>query len=193
MRASFSALAGKLSNKKRSVRLADAVELLVGAESNVFRRCVASEDGDASLCLSILTVDGAGSADGARESLDIRCTDELQFARVVAALHALIAHAGGGAAQREVQRAQALARAAPQLHHDMMQREAALEAELRAKAEEVPSQIPQSHRLSRHRLSGPIHWLSKRRSSQNASRSERQPHHCHHPARARLEAPPWGT
>ena len=109
---SLSAITGKLQNKKRAILIDECVELLVGAESNVFRRCVDAADGDASMCFSLLVVGGAasiaaaafggsgsGSGSGSgkvgggaapRESLDLRCTDELQFARLVAAFHALL-------------------------------------------------------------------------------------------------------
>ena len=159
----FSNLAGKMANKRRSVRISCVAELLVGAESNVFRRCTDTDDGDGSLCLSLL-IDaeppaaptskavaslgalassfGAGShplVAGEKDSLDVRVTDELTFARWVAALHALLAAsaeaAAGGVAAEEARRTAALARSAPALHEELIRREAAMEAELRAQAE----------------------------------------------------------
>ena len=98
LRGSISSLAGKLQNKKRSVRIADMVELLVGIESNVARRN--ATDAEANLCLSLLVMPApvggaplpsAAEAAASRESLDVRCLDEMQFGQWVAALHTLIA------------------------------------------------------------------------------------------------------
>ena len=90
----------------------------------------------------MLSSDAAAAAEldaSGRESLDVRCADETQFARWVAALHTLIAanftKEGETPAELSARRQAALARAAPGLHDEMQRREAALEAELKAEAE----------------------------------------------------------
>ena len=139
---SFSNLAGKVAGKKRSVKLQDVAELLIGAESNVFLRPVDGDDtSDVSLCLSMLidspVLAPASDARNEKDSLDVRCTDELSFAKWVAALHALLAAAtkfttDGAIIER---RGRVIARSAPKLHEEMVRREAEIEAELRAQAE----------------------------------------------------------
>ncbi|KOO24143.1 hypothetical protein Ctob_005117, partial [Chrysochromulina tobinii] len=131
-------LAGSVMGKKRSVRIADCASLLVGAESEVFRRSIEG-DGDVSLCLSLLidSTDESGSKE--KDSLDVRCTDDVSFAHWVAALHVLLADAAnaaaGGMGAEQERRERALARSAPELHRELVDREAAAEAELRAQAE----------------------------------------------------------
>lgn len=82
---SFSNFAGKMANKKRSVQISDVASMLVGAESNVFKRSIEGDDGDVSLCLSLLIDSqdsGATASSRARasstftekDSLDVRCS-----------------------------------------------------------------------------------------------------------------------
>ena len=71
------------------------VELLVGIESNVARRN--ATDAEANLCLSLLVMPApvggaplpsAAEAAASRESLDVRCLDEMQFGQWVRVAHA---------------------------------------------------------------------------------------------------------
>ena len=160
---SLSALAGSAMGKKRSVRIAECAMLLVGAESEVFRRSYEGDSSDTSLCFSLLIDDGSSRSDEAdssagpaalnkdthshshsqaalnKDTLDVRCADDVSFALWVAALHVLLADAAdaaaGGMAAEQERRARALARSAPRLHKELMDRETAAAAELKAQAE----------------------------------------------------------
>ena len=135
---SLSSLAGSVMGKKRSVRIADCASLLVGAESEVFRRSIEGE-GDVSLCLSLLIASTDESGSKEKDSLDVRCTDDVSFAHWVAALNVLLADAAnaaaGGIGAEQERRARSLARSAPRLHKELIDRETAAEAELKAQAE----------------------------------------------------------
>ena len=160
---SLSALAGSAMGKKRSVRIAECAMLLVGAESEVFRRSYEGDSSDTSLCFSLLIDDGSSRSDEAdssagpaalnkdthshshsqaalnKDTLDVRCADDVSFALWVAALHVLLADAAdaaaGGMAAEQERRARALARSAPRLHKELIDRETAAAAELKAQAE----------------------------------------------------------
>ena len=146
---SLSNLAGSALGKKRSVRIAECAMLLVGAESEVFRRSYVGDSSDSSLCFSLLIDDGssrsheadssAGHAALNKDTLDVRCTDDVSFAHWVAALNVLLADAAnaaaGGIGAEQERRSRSLARSAPRLHKELIDRETAAEAELKAQAE----------------------------------------------------------
>ena len=93
------------------------------------------------LCLSLLFApDENGDA---RESLDIQVADMDAFGLWVAASHGLLAlHAPAGGGNVSGRREAALARAAPQLHSEMVQREALAMEELRAQVRCEVDQTP---------------------------------------------------
>ena len=145
---SLSNLAGSALGKKRSVRIAECAMLLVGAESEVFRRSYEGDSSDSSLCFSLLIDDGSSRSHEAdssghaalnKDTLDVRCTDDVSFAHWVAALNVLLADAAnaaaGGMGAEQERRARSLARSAPRLHKELLDRETAAEAELKAQAE----------------------------------------------------------
>mmetsp|Transcript_8482 Transcript_8482/g.17180 ORF Transcript_8482/g.17180 Transcript_8482/m.17180 type:complete len:368 (-) Transcript_8482:213-1316(-) len=122
-------LRGKISGKRRCIRISNVCDILMGPESSVFQRYDGEDD--MSLCLSLLLV--APSDDSQeRLSVDVRLSDEFELARWMAAFHALISGGEG----HEERRVAALAHAAPHLHEDLAQREAAMLASKLAKAEE---------------------------------------------------------
>jgi hypothetical protein len=145
---SLSNLAGSALGKKRSVRIDECAMLLVGAESEVFRRSYKGDSSDSSLCFSLLIDDGSSRSHEAdssghaalnKDTLDVRCTDDVSFAHWVAALNVLLADAAnaaaGGMGAEQERRARSLARSAPRLHKELLDRETAAEAELKAQAE----------------------------------------------------------
>ena len=139
-RGTAAALATKMAGgKRRSIRLADVVDVIFGAESSVFMRGESMDASEKSLCLSLLLYSADLNAQEQRPSLDVRLRNEIECAQWAAALHALLvviaADGGAPAASAHERRAAAWQRSAPQIHVDMAEREAALVAAKLAEAE----------------------------------------------------------
>ena len=142
----------------------EMVEVLIGAESNVLRRFTDANNGQAEsgasvvnerLCVSLLFAPDAVSG-AKRDSLDLQCPDEEGFGMWVAVMYGLLAlHADAQTtpntaatadAERQARREAAIARAAPDLHRAMAEREQAameaLKAEAEAEAERQYTRLP---------------------------------------------------
>ena len=142
----------------------EMVEVLIGAESNVLRRFTDANNGQAEsgasvvnerLCVSLLFAPDAVSG-AKRDSLDLQCGDEEGFGMWVAVMYGLLAlHADAQTtpntaatadAERQARREAAIARAAPDLHRAMAEREQAameaLKAEAEAEAERQYTRLP---------------------------------------------------